>query len=479
MGKENAIDINVSNDEWRKAGHRCALQHGARHMNINHLLLCISLGLVACQGEAAWEPSDYAELALSADDDASDWESPYLEDSEDREEAFAIERALAICGTGSGRVGPPTAAELKMLDARIKAAPFTPKGTNKGNNFAYGGAAKEYGLMNTMYKLTGDVWYLDQVIKYADYMLANRNDPKTGRIIWTGKRELCWPNKVDTAPDAAYCGTETGQVAGHIADAAKVIAQNASVWKRKVGIGDSYGYGKTYLDRARTYLREVNRTLDGFTLAYWVDSTKNSRLHIPTHPGYAKLSGHYANDQGHAVPWNQQDMITSALVGVADTLKILGEDPGRVSRYDRLTNEAIRWFEGELRNGKYTVDDVTVTKWGYSPGDMKHIENLAHASADINMIYGAYKGKRFGVERSTLVAIANTFLHVIAKPDGTFASEVDGSGKRAHVSASWMNYEEFQSGVVEKLKPQLRIVDEKTDVNSAIGILAMRKRWCQ
>jgi hypothetical protein len=73
--------------------------------------------------------------------------------------------------------------------------------------------------------------------------------------------------------------------------------------------------------------------------------------------------------------------------------------------------------------------------------------------------------------------MANTFLEVIAKADGTFASEVDGSGTRASVSNSWMNYEEFRPGIVARLAPKLT-VDDSTAVADAVTILSTRKRLC-
>jgi hypothetical protein len=368
---------------------------------------------------------------------------------------------------------------LKQLDQLAKATPSEPAGTNQGNNFAYGNAAKLAGQLRTLFDLTGDAYYLDQMIKFGDHMLAARNDPETGRVIWTGKREPCWPNKADTAGDAAYCGAENGLVVVQIVSTARVIFQNPSVWNRTVGIPDPHGYGATYLQRARTYLKEGRRTIDEFLVPYWVQPSKGNRLNIPTHPGYAALPGNYVKDQGHALPWNQQDMVVGALAGVSDILIVLKEEPMTVARYEEIARAALDWFVGELQSaqGTYQVNGVPVYKWGYGPGDFRHIENLAHASADINMLYNGYRRGRFGIDAATLVPMANTFLEVIAKPDGTYASEVDGSGTRASVSGSWMSYEEFRGGIVARLSPKLTI-DASTSLGDAISILSTRKRLC-
>jgi hypothetical protein len=157
----------------------------------------------------------------------------------------------------------------------------------------------------------------------------------------------------------------------------------------------------------------------------------------------------------------------------------LREEPERVAANDRITRAAIDWFTGELVASQYLIGSVPVYKWGYSPGDPKHVENLAHASADINMLYKAYQRGRFGVPLMTMVPMANTFLEVIAKPDGTYAGNVDGTGTRASVSDSWMNYEEFRAGIVQRLHPTLVTVDDTIDVGSAISVLSLRQRLCR
>ena len=386
----------------------------------------------------------------------------------------------AVCGTGPSRLGPPTSSELAIVSRKIKESAPAPAGTNQGNNFAYGNAAKLAGQMRTMYALTGDLHFLDQAIRFSDHMLAARNHPETGRVIWTGKREPCWPNKAATAGDAAYCGAENGLVVSQLIGPAKIIIEQRALWDRPVAIPDTHGFGRTYLERARTYLREGRRTMDEFLVPSYVQPSKSHHLHIPVHPCFAALTpGNYAKDQGHSLPWNQQDMIVGALASLSDILTLLEEDPAAVALYERITRSALDWFVSELQSpsGSYQVAGVPMYKWGYAPGNFRNIENLAHASADINMLYNGYKRGRFGIARTVMVPMANTFLEVIAKPDGSYASEVDGSGMRASVSGAWMNYEEFRSGIVARLLPRLT-VDDSTPEADAVSILSTRKRLC-
>jgi hypothetical protein len=390
--------------------------------------------------------------------------------------ALALQSAPASAAYVNSLTGAVTDSELQATAAWFKANPYTPTGNNQGNNFAYGGGAQQAGRMANLYEMTGDVWFLDQMIRFSDHILSVRNDNSQRRQIWTGRVEICWPNKTLDAGDAAYCGTENGYVLGHMLASSKAIAQHPELWNQAVGIGDPRGYGATYIQRARKFLTEANRTYDEFLIRYFVNPTTN-RLHLPTHAGWAAMPGNYAKDQGNGVPWNQQDMVTAGLRNGADTLMALGEDSARVTRYDTITRASITWFTSELEQFKYTKNGVTVYLWGYPPGGaQRYPEDLSHASADINHLYGCYKLGRFGVSRTYLEGIGNTFMEVIRLADGTFAGKVNGGGTpRASVSASWSKYNQFRSGIYPVQFQQDELDAAKTNAESALGILGIRR----
>jgi len=390
--------------------------------------------------------------------------------------ALALQATPVSAAYVNSLTGPVSASELQATAAWFKANPYTPTGNNQGNNFAYGNGAKQAGTMATLYEMTGDVWFLDQMIRFSDHILSVRNDNSQRRMIWTGRVEICWPNKALDAGDAAYCGTENGYVLGHMLASSRAIARQPALWNQTVGIGDPRGYGATYIQRARRFLTEANRTYDEFLIRYFVNPTTN-RLHLPTHAGWAAMPGNYEKDQGNGVPWNQQDMVTAGLRNGADTLMALGEDSARVARYDLITRTSITWFTSELEQYKYTKNGVTVYLWGYPPGGAeRYPEDLAHASADINHLYGCYKLGRFGVSRTYLVGIGNTFMEVIRLADGTFAGKVNGGGTpRASVSASWSKYNQFRSGIYPVQFQQDELDAAKTNAESALGILGIRR----
>ena len=83
--------------------------------------------------------------------------------------------------------GPVTANEMKAFKDFIKNIPL-PK-NNIRNEMVYGRSGTATNGMGLMYEVSGDIEILDRMIVFADHMLHERNDPKTGRVLWTGKRE--------------------------------------------------------------------------------------------------------------------------------------------------------------------------------------------------------------------------------------------------------------------------------------------------
>jgi hypothetical protein len=86
--------------------------------------------------------------------------------------------------------------------------------------------------MQTFYAFTHDRRDLDVAIVWSDAFLQARNDPTDGRIIWTGKRDLCWPNKATNEVQALHGGAENGDVIEHIVNTARLILENPSANSR-------------------------------------------------------------------------------------------------------------------------------------------------------------------------------------------------------------------------------------------------------
>ncbi len=318
--------------------------------------------------------------------------------------------------------GPVTPGEIAAFKEDIKAVAF--RADNRHNNMVYGNTGKTAEALGLMYEITHDRDILSQFIKTADLMLAGRNDPEKGRILWTGKRELTWPNDPESTAQYLYAGEENGDVIGHICYAAKLILDDKSLWNEKLPDGT------TYLDRAKTYVRECDRTIDTYLLPYFVDA-KTHLYTSPTSPLFARLGERAERSIGKRVPWNQQMMLNNGFQRLAECHAVLGDDPLRVANYDAIVKASCEAFLASLVH--YDVMGHDCVKWSYAADDkeLRHIEDAAHGGYDL-LIVRHYRSARYGIRRESLIPLANTVMYVmnVSQVNKTqFATRVDGVSK--------------------------------------------------
>lgn len=327
-----------------------------------------------------------------------------------------------------------TTNEIAAFKAFMQAQPTSDN--NVGNDWVYGSAGKDTESLGMVYEISHDRAILDQMIRFADAALACRNNPTNGRIIWTDKRELCWPNKLENVGDGKYSGSENGDVIAHIGYCAQLILQTPALWKQTVSIGDTNGYGKTYKERALTYVHEMDKTIDSFILPNFV--TTNLQYRWPQSDLYRLLGSRYTNAPGNAIPWNQQTMLSGGFLRLADCHAILKDDSARVKKYHAIVQTNMNWFLGDLH--PYEINGHTVYDWGYSAG--RKSEDVPHGGYDIWGLCRALEHGDFGIPKTTMTNFANTLYYVVYNPTNkNFHMRVDGTdGKkiaRASVAASW------------------------------------------
>ena len=340
--------------------------------------------------------------------------------------------------------GPVTPAEIRAFKQFMKTEVKLPA-DNTGNAFVYGSAGGAAEALGDVYQIAGDREILDRLLEVADHMLAARNHPQTGRIIWTGKREPVWPNKRAGDREEKYSGTENGDVLAHIAYPAQLILKDKSLWERKDPTG------QTYRAHAEAIVRECDRTIDSFLLPWWVDAKSNCHQ-FPDSDLYGALGDRAAKARGKPVPWNQQMMLNGAFQRSAVCHEILGDDPRRVARYDAIVKASCDWFRENLE--PYSVDGHECVKWAYGvEKPLRHIEDAGHAGYDL-LIYRAYRSGRYGVTKQTMQRLADTVTYVMCKANGQFAWRVDGQGPaRAYLPGTYLYMCEFAPGLYEILAP--------------------------
>lgn len=335
--------------------------------------------------------------------------------------------------------GPVLQSEINSFKSFMLGLP-DPLPDNTHNYFVYGVCGVNTEALGTMFELSDDIEILNLMIKNADVMLAGRNNPLTGKLYWTGKRELAWPNTgtKDSLPDIG--GTEAGDITGHIAYCAKLIIQTKSVWNDIVPTGDSHNFGKTYIERANTYISECNKSIDTYLLPYFVKK-ESYGLIFPASEKFGITDRTKANI-GKPVPWNQQAMLCNGFLRLAECMELLKVDAERVKLYDKIVETSVTSFIKSVEI--YEVNGVKCCKWSYSAYDpiMHYVEDLGHSAYDMYGLYRAYHRGKYNISRDVMMMFANTLKQVIYKKEtNTFAGKVNGDiGKRANgtVNNGWL-----------------------------------------
>jgi len=330
--------------------------------------------------------------------------------------------------------GPVTPSEIASFKQHMKGVTF--RGDNNHNNFVYGNGGDAAEALADMYEITQDREILDALIAVADKMLAGRNNPDTGVMIWTGKREAIWPNDIADEKELHGGATEQGDVIQHIANAARHILLTKSIWNEKLPTGE------TYLDHAKKLIVECDKTIDAFILPHLVDEQTNL-YHFPTSELYGRLGEREARGLGKPVPWNQQFMLNGGFQRLAECHDILKDDPKRAARYDAIVKASCEAFFDDMIH--YDVDGHDCVKWSYvtEGKTLKHVEDTAHGGYDM-LILRAYHSGRYGITKEQIQPIANTVLYVMHKGDGKFASKTDGTGEaNGTIRATYVLMTEF------------------------------------
>ncbi len=208
--------------------------------------------------------------------------------------------------------GPITLAEKEALVQWILSQPDPPD-NNFNNSLVYGDSAQNLLSATTAYELFQDPRLLERMVKWSDQILASRNDQTHGRIIWTGKRELCWPNAKETDIKASYSGTENGMIAELILGVAHSILRGPTnkTLKSPSVTNMSTDTGR---NKALHYIREIEQMYQDFLIPAFIHSEVGYRQYVPTNEQFwlaTRKNGPIKSQL--AIPWNQQLMINAGL----------------------------------------------------------------------------------------------------------------------------------------------------------------------
>lgn len=339
--------------------------------------------------------------------------------------------------------GDVTKREYDSFIAKLQELPPPPT-NNIGNTLVYeaAGGGKLHGLQ-TFYAFTHDRRVLDVAIAWSDAFLHARNDPVTGRLIWTGKRELCWPNKETNDAQALYSGTENGDVIEHICNTARLILENPSL-RTNTAPPDTYGYGVTYLDRAKTYVRECQRSAETTIVPWYVRDTPDGyRLYHPDSPAYWNACA----SKG-PVPWNQQQFITGGLLRLAQCHRLLNDGNTNIAVYEKITGDAARWFFATARmvNARGRI----CYQWAYDPSEdiAAETEDTGHSFYDV-YVMRAYEAN-LGPTRTNMQRLIKTARFIMFIDTNRFSGVINGTSDEHRYERKYLNYEWIEMSVLDR-----------------------------
>ena len=347
--------------------------------------------------------------------------------------------------------GPITQNEINSFKTYMNAQTPGPtpwgalNGTGK-NAWADGTSGNALEAMGLMYEATGDIEILNKMISWADKCTSERNDllPASQggqRVMWTGTIAKVWAPNDPTSTEAKYAGGDNGDTKAHLAYCALLILHNPSIWNTTVPDGNPFGYGTTYLARAKNYILRCDAGHDDYDHIFYTSA------HLIRNP-----SGWPSNF--HTMEANNiQMMLLGYLQRLAECHEILGDDPTRLAAYDLIVKTAA----AECINGMAGCHPTTVSGqpcygWCYYPWSVypNNLEVVGHAAYDVLGVWRVYQRSSYGFTLSKVKPFANAVVYVMSKGNNTFSSVVDGSGgTQNNMQSQWILLADWNPSVYD------------------------------
>jgi hypothetical protein len=369
--------------------------------------------------------------------------------------------------------GPVTAHEIDSFKQFMQTrSPGTTSwgGPGAHNAIADGAPGRDVEGLGLMFEATGDREILDRMIFFVDAFITMRNDPVTGRIIWTGRREPIWlPNPPDERTPG-YAASEAADTVAHIAYAVKLIALDRRLWDLTVSGGDPNGFGATYLQRAKTYLGRCDQSMDEYFARWFVEAGTNLIREPKDNPMWDLVAT-------NVVAINRQMMFEGAFQRLAEAHEALGDDPARVARYDAVARASIRECLDGMKN-PYQVAGHTVYRWYYFPDRTHGIESTGHGNYDVLGVQRAFaRAHVYGITREEVVPFADTITYVISRGNNTFSTSVDGTGGlQNYLAAEWLPVGDWNDSAYPLMATAAVASRASTTPHLAAAIFWMKQR---
>ncbi|KAI1407592.1 hypothetical protein F5Y13DRAFT_174498 [Hypoxylon sp. FL1857] len=344
--------------------------------------------------------------------------------------------------------GNVTDDELKSFNDFV--ATLKPGTSNKGNEWVQGHSGEQTKAMGLVYQIGEQKETLDNMIRFCDAVLSERNDLAKAPVgqykVWTGGVDPCWPNDVTKTP--IMTGGGEGDPVGHLASCSYLILKTKNLYNQKVAGGDPHKYGATYLDRAKTYLKQADTSMSKHILKRLLDLSNGNKMY------FAKDSPYMG---GKPVPWNQQMMFNYAFLNLVNAHKILNDNPTLAGKYKSILTASLDWFfHGGGVQTKKSKKGNPIYDWGYTMPRTTGEDNN-HGALDVAGFARTYADGNYGITADQMKPFANTFVDVMTLGKKKYAGKVDGTSGSGHASSTdgirsgWLFLAEFRPDAYESM----------------------------
>lgn len=342
--------------------------------------------------------------------------------------------------------GPLTEDDIQSFKNVVSEAPYP--FDNANDDLLFG---KSFNLIDSvinLYKITGDLFFLNKLVEYMDILVSTRNDLREdGILLQTGLKEPIWPgfNRAYSKGEAIWVCDFYGAI-NFLADVGRLIVQNNTLWNVNVPVEDKYGYGPTYLDRAKAYLESADYSVYNYRIKYYYDA-KTNEMRYPIGEEWKPV---FAESwQGEIGPWNREWIGLSTMNSLIDAYEILNMKPERRALYTGIIKTNIDYFFSTVEIVE--KDNMNVAQWWYQKGSGVR-EDISHGAYDLYFLMKFYESGRYGITRSMMVPFANMILR-FDTTSGKFYNFVDDSGGLVTtLHGLYLEYAKIDSRVYDHLK---------------------------
>ncbi len=333
---------------------------------------------------------------------------------------------------------------------------------NYNNDLLYGPTCVAQQTLHGLYEITGDLELLNLEIAHADAIMGHRNDPETSIVYISGDRHPDWPHYFS----AKYKNGKLQPLSFGVSDYAVLqragwamldILKRKDLWDKKCPVPDKYGFGRTYRDRAETYLEMTIECYDNlfkYTLRPDAEGDEKYIMRFPDpRKGQVRICTVPEQWWGNTYAYNRWFGAIVALPLAARSMEILDVHPDKVRFYDKVVQASWDHLLEKAWTWKGKYGEAYAWKYIDDPG-REHTEQVAHAAADLRQIYEFYVSGRYDMKDRDMRRFANTILNM-HKGGRKMSTNVDGTGpvRGFRLLSHYVVYGEFRPEIYEIFIP--------------------------